>query len=80
MADAPLDPSCHAETIDVEAELDLRNIAAPYDQIQPEVERWLAATDVVWQAINCDPEMASDLMDQMAMELRAFDEARIRSN
>jgi hypothetical protein len=80
MADAPLDPSCLAETIDVGAELDLRNIEPPYDQVQPELERWLAATDVVLQAIRCDPEMASDLMDEMIMELRAFEEARIRSN
>lgn len=80
MADAPLDPSCRAETIDVEAELDLRNIEPPYDQVQPELDRWLAATDAVWQAIQRDPEMASDLMDQMIMELRAFEEARIRSN
>jgi hypothetical protein len=80
MADAPLDPSCLAETIDVEAELDLRNIAPPYDQVQPELDRWLAATDVVLQAIKRDPEMASDLMDWMIMELQAFEEARIRSN
>jgi hypothetical protein len=80
MADAPLDPSCLAETIDVEAELDLRNIERPYDLVQPELDRWLAATDVVLQAIKRDPEMASDLMDWMIMELRAFEEARIRSN
>ena len=68
------------DEIDVEAELDLRNIERPYDQVQPELDRWLAATDVVLQAIKRDPEMASDLMDWMIMELRAFEEARIRSN
>lgn len=80
MADAPLDPSCLAETIDVEAELDLRHIEPPYDQVQPELDRWFAATEDLFHAIERDPEMARELRDDIVAQLLAFDDARIWSN
>lgn len=80
LADAPLDPSCFAEFIDVEAEMNLRNIAPPHDRVQPELERWMAATDIAIQAITRDPQQRSELMERMIAEWRAFDDACIWSN
>jgi hypothetical protein len=80
MADAPLDPSCFAEFVDVDAELDLRNIAPPYEGVQPELDRWLAATDIELQAITRDPQQRSELKERMMAEWRAFDDACIWSN
>jgi hypothetical protein len=80
MTDAPLDPSCFAEFVDVEAELDLRNIAPPYDRVQPEIDRWLAATDIAMEAIARDPQLRSELMERMLAEWAAFDDACIWSN
>jgi hypothetical protein len=80
MADAPSDPPLFAEFVDVEAEMDFRGIVPPYDQIQPEVDRWLAATDITIQAITRDPQQRAELEEWMMAEWRAFDDACIWSN
>lgn len=78
--DAPLDPAFNAETFDITSELDLRHIEPPYDQVQPELDRWLAAVDVTWQACKRDPETGQDMMERMITELWEFEDALIRSN
>lgn len=80
MADAPLDQSCYAGFVDVEAEMNLRNIVPPRDRGRPELERWMAATDIAIQAFTRDPEQRSELTERMIAEWLAFDGACIRSN
>jgi hypothetical protein len=80
MADAILDPAGYADSNDIEAELSLRNIEPPYDEAQPEIERFIAAADAEFAAVKRDPKRYRECIDRLIEDLEAYEEAWVRSH
>jgi hypothetical protein len=80
MADAPREPMFSAAFDDAEAELALRKIDPLRDEAVFHFDRYLEATDAEMREIESDPKRLADSRCNLIDDLRAFSEARDRSN
>lgn len=72
LADAPGDQACYAEHEDIEAELALRKIDPPYDEAQPDLDRYMESSEAVIRTIEADPDSPQNREDVLRENLRAF--------
>jgi hypothetical protein len=80
MADAPREPMFIAAFDDAEAELALRKIDPLCDEAAFYFDRCVEAIDAEMREIESDPKRFADLRCNLIDDLRAFCEARDRSN
>jgi hypothetical protein len=80
MADAPREPTFSAAYDDAEAELALRKIDPLCEEAAFYFDRCADAIDAELREIESDPKRLADLRCNLADDLRAFSEARDRSN